>query len=177
MCAIRIAGPRVLTERLMLRPPECGDAARLAELANDFEVGRMLATLPHPYDREDAEAFVVAQGGADGRRQVFVVEHPCCGLVGVVGFNKGDEPYPEVGYWIGRPYWGRGYATEALRGALRWAAEACGARAVASSHFVDNDASAWVLVKAGFLHTGVIQPRMCMARDAVVDSRMMIWLA
>jgi RimJ/RimL family protein N-acetyltransferase len=84
---------------------------------------------------------------------------------------------PEIGYWLGRPYWGRGFATEAVLGLLAWIKGARLAKAVISGHFDDNNASGRVLQKAGFLYTGVIEPRYSTARAAVAQTRMMVWIA
>ena len=82
-----------------------------------------------------------------------------------------------MGYWYGRPHWGRGYATEALRGVLAHAGPVWGMRALLSGHFVDNDASGRVLEKAGFLYTGDRRPRISLARGVEVETRMMLWMA
>lgn len=174
MCAIFT--PAIETARLRLRRLRSEDAVTLAALANDIEVARMLVPLPHPYTLDDAESFVAAQART-GAEPVFAIDHPDFGLMGMVGFHRDDEPYPEVGYWLGRAYWGQGFATEALGGALGWARKVGRARAIASSHFHDNPASGRVLIKAGFLYTGVVKPRRSAARAAITPSRMMIWLA
>ncbi len=82
-----------------------------------------------------------------------------------------------MGYWIGKPYWGQGYATEASAGALHWAANDWGRRMVASGHFAGNSASANVLIKSGFLYTGEVQRRHCQASGRVEPTRMMVWMA
>jgi membrane protein DedA with SNARE-associated domain len=83
----------------------------------------------------------------------------------------------QTGYWIGRPFWGRGFATEALEGALVWAGKRWKRRALLAGHFADNPASGRVLEKAGFLYTGETRKRFSRARGTPVDTRMMVWLA
>lgn len=167
------------TARLTLRAPARSDAARLAKLANDAAVARMTTRIPHPYGLDDAEAFLNRCGGLD--RGMFAIEHGDEGLIGMIGFQQLDEPGafgPEVGYWIGRPYWGKGLATEATSAVLEWAGRDWGRRCVFSSHFDDNPASAAVLIKAGFLYTGRVEKRPCVARGGeAVDARVMVWLA
>jgi RimJ/RimL family protein N-acetyltransferase len=168
----------IATERLVLRAPRLDDAARLAELANDFDVARMTTEIPHPYSLGDADDFLRRMETRDRARQaVFAIEHPKDGFVGVLGFHPKEPAAPEVGYWIGRPYWGQGYATEAARAALDWAGAGWGRRLVVSGHFADNPASGRVLEKAGFLYTGVVQPRHSKARGEDAATRMMVWLA
>ena len=166
------------TERLRLRAPRPDDAPRIADLANDFEVARMVTRIAHPYALSDAEAFIAHQARYHGAGRAFAIEHPDEGLIGVVGLTVGaGKRFPVAGYWLGKPYWGRGYATEALAGALGWARRGLGARAVTADHFIDNPASAWVLTKAGFLHTGEVVRQRSSGRGEEVLSRKMIWLA
>ncbi|QQQ18023.1 GNAT family N-acetyltransferase [Brevundimonas vitis] len=177
MCVIET--PAVVeTRRLMLRSPEPRDAARLADLANDRDVARMTLRMPHPYGLPDAESFVLQVASQDPRRaSTFVIAHEDHGPVGVIGLFEDGDPAPEVGYWIGRPFWGRGYATEALEGALVWASRRWRRRALVAGHFSDNPASGRVLEKAGFLYTGEVRRGFSRARGSDVDTRRMVWLA
>lgn len=177
MCAIETT-PAITTPRLRLRKPERRDAPTLAKLLNDFDLARMTSRIPHPYGIEDAEAFLDRQAQVDWRRDgVFMVEHPDQGLIGTLGFDTRDDGALEVGYWIGRPFWGCGFATEAARAGLNWAHKAWSRRFVVAGHFADNPASGEVLCKAGFLYTGEVRPTPSMARGQCVPARMMVWLA
>lgn len=168
----------IATTRLTLREPRWDDAARLAELANDFDVVRMTTGMPFPYTLQDADGFLRRMQARDRAREaVFAIDHADEGVVGVLGFHPTEPRAPEVGYWIGRPYWGQGYATEAATAALDWARAGWGRRLVVSGHFADNPASGRVLEKAGFLYTGVVQPRHSKARGEAAPTRMMVWLA
>ena len=169
---------RLRTQRLVLRPPAAADAARMAALANDFEVVKMTGGMPFPYAQADAEAFIERSLRFDLSRDVaFTLELPGDGLIGGLGFHARGGLGPEVGYWLGRPYWGRGLASEALAAAMAWANGEWDQRCAVAHHFVDNPASGVVLVKAGFLYTGEIAPRPCRARGEEVPSRGMVWLA
>lgn len=177
MCVIE-ASPRLESRRLLLRAPEPRDVARIAELANDFDVARMTCRMPHPYTVEDAEQFVATVAGQDPRRDnTFVIEYDRHGPIGMVGFFHAGEPWPEVGYWIGKPFWGRGFATEALESAMDWAKRRWKKRAVIAGHFDDNPASGRVLSNAGFLYTGVVNKKLSLARGEPATTRMMVWLA
>jgi RimJ/RimL family protein N-acetyltransferase len=176
MCAIEVV-PAIGTERLVLRRPELADAAVLAELANDLGVSGMLSTMPYPYRLADAEAFLGKASRCDFRDQAsFAITHRQFGLIGGLGFDLKDGRR-EVGYWLGRPFWGRGYAGEALDAALRWFRQDWRRKVVWACHFTDNRASAGVLNKAGFLYTGEVERRPCLARGTEVPARMMVWLA
>ena len=166
------------TARLSLREPRAEDAARIAAFAGDFDVARMTTNIPHPYREADAAAYLGRVAARDrSTHAVFAVELEDEGLIGIVGFHPKAERAVEVGYWLGRPYWGHGYATEATRAAVDWAGEDWGKRWVVSGHFADNPASGRVLEKAGFLYTGVIEPRRSVARGEDAATRMMVWLA
>ena len=177
MCVIEKT-PVIETRRLALRAPEPSDAARLSELASDFDVAKMTLRMPHPYLESDGRAFVEAVAAQDPRRAAtFAIEHERDGLVGVIGLFEDADPAPEVGYWIGRPFWGRGFATEALQGALAWARRGWGRRALTAGHFTDNPASGRVLEKAGFLYTGEVRRGFSKARGDWTATRRMVWLA
>ncbi len=170
--------PDIAAERLRLRPVTLDDAAPMARLADDIDIARMTTSIPHPFHVADAEGFIARMAAADRAREaLFGVELPAEGLIGLVGLHPNDQDRVEVGYWLGRPYWGRGYMTEAVERVLIWAREEWGRGVLASGHFADNPASAAVLIKAGLLYTGERRARFSLAREAEAETRMMIWLA
>ncbi|MFI4934680.1 MAG: GNAT family N-acetyltransferase [Caulobacterales bacterium] len=174
------AGPRPTldTDRLTLRALVSSDAERLALLCNDYDVAKMTAVIPHPYALADAQAYLArVQAHDPAREAAFAIDLPGEGLIGVLGFHPGDELGPEVGYWIGQPYWGRGYATESLLAAMAWAQDVWGKRCVTAGHYVDNPTSGVVLIHGGFLYTGQTELKPCVARGEAVLSRRMVWLA
>lgn len=183
MCAIVLDEARLETERLVLRPPRPRDAVWIADRINDIDIARMTTHVPHPYALADAEAFLDRLDPLEDR--VFLIEHRDFGPIGMLGFHRqpmewsetGSAISPELGYWLGRTFWGRGFATEAVQAALDWADRCWGRRAVTAGHFADNPASARVLAKAGFLYTGEVQPRFSLARGGPAPTRMMIRLA
>lgn len=177
MCVIEDS-PKLDTRRLLLRAPELRDVGRIAELAADWDVVRMTGRMPHPYTLVDAERFVAAVAAQDPRRDnTFLIEAEHVGPIGMLGFFHDGQPIPEVGYWVGKPFWGRGFATEALEAAMVWAKRKWRKRAVAAGHFSDNPASGQVLSNAGFLYTGEVRQRASVARGGSVETRMMVWLA
>ncbi len=177
MCIIETS-PVIETRRLILRAPAAQDAPRIAAMANDEEIARMTCRMPHPFGVGDAEDFIIAVAGQNpARASTFLIEHEDLGPVGVIGLFEDRDMAPETGYWIGRDYWGRGLATEALEGALVWASRKWKRRAMVAGHFADNPASGRVLEKAGFLYTGETRKDFSRARQAPVDTRRMVWLA
>ncbi|WP_309643896.1 GNAT family N-acetyltransferase [Phenylobacterium sp.] len=177
MCAIEIE-PILSTPRLRLRRPRRADAARIAEYCGDYDVARMTSRIPHPYGIEDANAFLDRQDLKDADREAtFAIEHPDEGFMGVVSLFENPEGRSEIGYWLGRPHWGRGYATEAADRTLVWAHETWGRRFVVAGHASDNPASGQVLCKVGFLYTGEVKLQPSAARKGETPVRMMVWLA
>lgn len=177
MCAIEVT-PTLSTERLLLRGPVNADAERIRELAGDLQVAAMTTAMPHPYAPADAERWLLRSRGLDwGREAEFVIEHRHFGMVGGLGFRAGANERPELGCWLGRPFWNRGYATEACRAALDWARRCWRKKLVTAGHFADNPASGQVLCKAGFLYTGDVELRWSQARQGPVRTRLMVWLA
>jgi RimJ/RimL family protein N-acetyltransferase len=168
----------IVTPRLRIRRPHPSDVGALARLAGDYAICSMTTRMPYPYAEGDARAFVALVAAQNRRTEnTFVIETDPDGLVGAVGFHQPQGQLLEMGYWIGRPFWGRGYATEAANAALSWAAHDWRRKLVVAGHFADNEASGQVLVKTGFLYTGEIQKRHSRARQQTVDTRMMVWLA
>lgn len=142
------------TPRLLLRPGWSDDAAALATALNDENIARNLGRVPHPYTLEDAQAFLGRPGDARHPRLLaFLRTHGAPRLIGGCGLTPAADGRAELGYWIARPYWGLGFATEASR-ALLQAARTFGARAIIARHAIDNPASGRVLRKLGFRATG-----------------------
>lgn len=182
MCTA-IQWPKLETPRLALRELSPDDAIRIAGLANDYDIVRMTTSMPWPFGRADAERFVERACEGDPEREAFfAIETPDDGLIGVIGLDpcevaEAGVEAPEIGYWVGRPYWRRGYATDAALMVLTWAEAAWGRRFVVAGHFADNPASGAVLVKAGFLYTGEVRSRFSRARGEAAATRMMVRLA
>lgn len=170
--------PTLSTPRLTLRPLEASDAPAMSRLVDDPGVATMTTSIPHPFPEGAAEAFITRMTEAEPDREgVFALEHVSAGFMGVLGFHPDDHGVGEIGYWLGRPFWGQGYMTEAVGAALGWAGGGWGRRYLLAGHFADNPASGQVLVKTGFLYTGEVLPRFSVARGEAAPTRMMVWLA
>ena len=158
------------TERLLLRPPEASDMAAMVALANDYDVAKNLSTMPHPYCEEDARSFLAREqdGRARGSDFTFAITRAADGaFMGVTGAHLRDSGYFEMGYWLGRPYWGQGYATEAARKVAAFLFHSLKTTQVTAGYFHDNPAPGHVLEKVGFRPDGASQ-RNCMARGHTV---------
>ncbi len=151
------------SERLLLRPIWPEDWLGIFGGIADEGVVRNLARAPWPYSEEDARAFAARELSPHEPR--FLVTHARdAQVVGCIGLDVNDKEYAdaiEIGYWIARPFWGQGFATEAGRAVLS-IAETLGYKRVVGSHFLDNPASGKVLTKLGFEPTGrVIERHSC----------------
>jgi RimJ/RimL family protein N-acetyltransferase len=153
------------SERLILRQLEMADAERLVGLANNWNVARMLSRIPYPYSLAMAQEWIArtAAERAEGEEFVYAVTNGE-GVVGTCGLQSHADGTHEIGYWIGEPWWNRGYASEAARLVLDDAAACFGAATIVSGHFSDNHASGRVLTKLGFRYTGE-EHRWCVARQ------------
>ena len=155
------------SERLILRPPRPSDIAAITVWLGDFEVAKNLAKVPHPYHEEDAEDFVAARGLQGNGHYSFVVTRKADAvLVGCVGLHA-EEGVWELGYWLGKPFWGQGLASEAARRAVLFAFQVLALDEVRAGWFFDNPASGHVLLKLGARHSGS-RPRDCRARGGTV---------
>ena len=161
------------TPRLLLRPGFPEDAPALAAAIADKAIARNLANVPWPYRMRDAEAFLASpRDPILPSLLIFERTDGAPRLVGACGLGRRPSGAVEMGYWIARAHWGRGYATEACA-ALVDIARTLGLSALEGSHFLDNPASARVLEKLGFDPRGVIAPRMSCARGEEVPARLM----
>ena len=161
------------TPRLLLRPGFPEDAPALALAIADEAIVRNLATAPWPYRMRDAEAFLASpRDPLLPAMLVFERTSAAPQLVGACGLGRRPSNAVEIGYWVARPHWGRGFATEACI-ALIDIARTLGFSAIEGSHFVDNPASGRVLEKLGFEPRGVIAPRLSCARGEEYPARLM----
>jgi RimJ/RimL family protein N-acetyltransferase len=156
------------TERLLLRPGWIEDAPALLLGIAEEAVVRNLATAPWPYRLEDAQAFLSSPRGHDS--PVMVIFRRTAGapeLIGTIGFARRPSGDVELGYWIAKRHWNRGYATEAGEAVVRMARESFRVPRLAAGHFLDNPASGRVLEKLGFRPTGVVAPRYSAGRGGL----------
>ena len=160
------------TEHLLLRPGWAEDAPALAAAIADEAIVRNLASAPWPFALRDAEAFLAAP--RDPVLPSFLITERTSGapvLVGACGLGRRPSGAVEMGYWIAREHWNRGFATEAGM-ALLDIAEALALPRLEASYFVDNVASGRVLEKLGFTPTGIAAPRYSCARGNEAMARL-----
>lgn len=161
------------TERLLLRPGWPEDAPALARAIGEEMIVRNLASAPWPYDLGHARAFLETERRPD--EASFLVFRRTRGapqLIGSAGLGRRPDGEIELGYWISRPHWGLGYATEAARAVVGIARDGLRLSKLQAGHFLDNPASGRVLEKIGFRPTGAIADRFSCGRREAAPSRL-----
>ncbi|NOT38951.1 MAG: GNAT family N-acetyltransferase [Alphaproteobacteria bacterium] len=144
----------IVTERLVLRPFEARDRVRLIKLANNWRVAKNLSTMPFPYTEAAADTWLSMQEGlwAGGKTVTLVIDSGG-ELIGGIGVGVRDHDEWEMGYWLGEPYWNRGYVSEAARVLRDYAFDALKLDKIVAGHYPDNHASGAILTKLGFRYT------------------------
>ena len=155
------------TRRLLLRQPRADDAARIVRYLNNFRVAGNLARVPYPYRETDAVWWLRTwRPDKPASETGFTIDLPGEGLIGHAGFHP-DAQGTVIGYWLGEPFWNRGFMTEAARAILDWYFETTDAVTLASGVFHFNKASLAIQKKLGFTETGSSY-RLCLARKEEV---------
>lgn len=146
------------TTRLLLRSFDLGDVPDLARLAGANEIAATTLKIPHPYAEDDARSFLAnaSEDFSAGRAVIFAISILAGSeLCGAVGLHIADSyRRAELGYWIGVPFWGRGYATEAASAAVEFGFHTLHLNRIYAHHFSGNTASQRVLEKIGMRHEG-----------------------
>lgn len=158
----------IATERLVLRAIGAQDHARLVLLANNWRVAKNLSTMPFPYTQAAADEWISLQPGlwAGGKTVPLAITLDGA-LIGGIGVGVRDHNAWELGYWLGEPYWNRGYASEAALALRDHAFGALELERIVAGHYADNHASGRILAKLGFRYTSETL-RYCLARGANV---------
>lgn len=145
----------ITTARLVLRRLAAADAPAVTRLVNDYSVAGNLARVPFPYREELALEWIGSAGEqADSGDAYHLAITQEGALVGCIGLTLKRQALPELGYWIGRKFWGQGFAREAAKGLLDWAQDKLGLSEIEASALTDNLASQSVLRHLGFVETG-----------------------
>ncbi|HVS73312.1 MAG TPA: GNAT family protein [Phycisphaerae bacterium] len=165
--------PTLYTPRLVLRPFTRSDAVRVQELAGDRRIAAVTAHIPHPYPAGVAETWIASHQPAAQMHGRFTFAITLAGtrtpgreldlgdtghLIGSIELRSAEDPDERaatLGYWLGVPYWNRGFVTEAARAVLAFGFERRRLHRIAACHVAQNTASGRVLQKLGMLREGV----------------------
>ena len=163
--------PSLETLRLKLRPYCDNDIPELLPLVGAHEVAATTLRIPHPYTEEDARSFLAMTEDPD-RIWLAITLRTDGRQIGGVGLRiDANHQHAELGYWLGTPYWGHGYATEAAREMLRYGFEDLHLHRIFASHFEHNPVSGKILLKLGMRHEGC-QREHLRKWDQFVDSEL-----
>lgn len=163
----------IRTERLTLRALQLSDAARFSEFANDYEISKMTGSIPHPFPLITAEVKVMMMLSQKRRHlsHPYAITRDSDDLMGIADiFRRGSDADWELGYWVARPFWGKGYVVEAMRALMHDAQATMGVSHFIANTWHDNPGSMRVLEKLGFEPTGPNGKHFAMARLENVQS-------
>jgi [ribosomal protein S5]-alanine N-acetyltransferase len=153
--------PILETERLFLRRLELTDAPLIYDYMQAREIAANTLLIPFPYPPGAAEEWIsrTHQSCDEGEGYNFgIVLKDEERLIGAIGLGlRTDHRRAEMGYWLGKPYWGQGFMPEAARRVIAFAFEVLGLNRIHASHFTHNPASARVMEKSGMIYEGTLR--------------------
>lgn len=147
--------PTIRTARLVLRPFQPADAPRVQQLAGAREVALNTMNIPHPYPDGAAEAWIAQQPENPDQYNFAIDDGQLAGGIGLRLTREFERA--EAGYWIGKPFWGRGYASEALAALIRFGFEELKLHRIYAGYFSRNAASGRVMEKNGLKYEGTLR--------------------
>jgi len=152
---------KLSTERLILRKLDATDANRIEELAGDYDVAKTTLNISHPYPKGYALVFIhsVIESEAKGKLVTYAItKKETNELIGLMAisinstFNRG-----ELAYWVGKPYWGQGYGTEAAKALLQYGFEVLKFNRIYAQSFTTNPGSWRIMEKIGLKYEGTLR--------------------
>ena len=153
--------PTLETARLILRPFRMADADDVQRLAGDWAIADTTLNIPHPYEDGMAERWISNhRDWFESQKQVVfaITLRSDHALIGTIGLRiTSEDCRAELGYWIGKPYWGMGYCTEAAREIVAFAFSRLGLNRVCARYLLRNPASGRVMQKIGMTHEGCLR--------------------
>ncbi len=150
----------IVTPRLILRQMQKTDAAAIQDLAGDQKIAMSTLHIPHPFSQKHAEETINSahEGLSEGTSYHYgvIARNEFIGIASL-RLTAGEPGTSDVMYWIGVPYWGQGYATEAAQALVKYGFEELHLQRITGKHALFNSASGRVLQKAGMRYDGIKQ--------------------
>lgn len=163
-----------VNNELWMSPLVAEDGQRCVELLNNPEIERRMLTVPHPYCQAEFDGFMEIAEAARKEHDChvhFAIRHQTEGMIGGCGFQDIQPGHRvEIGYWLGQPFWGRGFMTSAVSAACDFATDTWAVKRIAAYVFDGNVRSTRVLEKNGFCFEGLLQKH-DRKGDAFIDTR------
>jgi RimJ/RimL family protein N-acetyltransferase len=153
--------PTLTTERLILRPFTIADAEDVARFVGEKVIAANTLSIPHPYELQMAEDWIATHAQSYLQSEgvnfaITVKEHG--DLVGAIGLTlQREHDRAEMGYWIGKPHWNKGYASEAACKIVEFGFESRNLERIYAQHFAENPASGKVMRNAGMRYEGCLR--------------------
>jgi RimJ/RimL family protein N-acetyltransferase len=142
---------QIKTKRLVLKKPvKTINKKLIASQIGDWQVAKWLSDVPYPYTEQNAEEWLNNINHDDLTFSIFMNDS----LIGGVGVSLEEDNKLDLGYWVGREYWGNGYATEAVMGLIKYVKEETSFKQITACYIIGNNTSANVLRKLGFEEVG-----------------------
>lgn len=150
------------TERLCLKKTAIEEAEQIEVLASDYDVAKTTLTIPHPYPKGGAVDFIKDMQESEKEGKVInytIVSKKTDELIGIINLNIKDPNHKrgELGYWIGKPYWGMGYGTEATRAVIHYGFTQLNLNKIFAQAFEANPGSWRIMEKAGMTYEGTLK--------------------
>jgi RimJ/RimL family protein N-acetyltransferase len=154
--------PNIETNRLLLRGFTFSDVPRVQELAGQFEIADTTLRIPHPYEEGLAVKWIAEHGKLYREMRALnfaIILKPEKLLIGAISLMdiKNTHLTAEMGYWIGKEYWNRGFASEAAKAIIEYGFRTLGMNRIHAHHFSRNEASGRILLKIGMKHEGKLR--------------------
>lgn len=150
----------VMTERLAFRAPELADGDALFALMNDFDIVKFLTSVPWPYTRQDADAYIErarARRSENKAHFYLILDRSTGQPVGTIDLHFDPEETARFGYWFAKSVWGHGYASESLVAVLDFGFGSLGLKRIWGAAMPENPASIRVMEKCGLAHAGMMR--------------------
>ena len=155
------------TKRLILRPITSDDSTRIEELAGDYDVAKSTLNIPHPYPKGSAIQFIESILTAEKSNKIVmfaIIDKELQLLIGLINLNLSlPLKRGELAYWIGKPYWGKGYGTEAAKVLLEYGFNNLELNKIFAASFTSNPGSWRIMEKIGLKYEGTLKQHV--ARD------------
>ena len=141
----------IRTERLLIKTPEIDDKFELTQLINDKDVIKWLSEIPFPYTLSHAEEFIERSRERVLKQESYnFMIFQDKKMIGGIGLSEFNNKSCQVGYWLGKKYWGNGFATEALKSILDFGFHQLNLDKIYAAYKIGNEGSIRVLAKCGF---------------------------
>ncbi|PWW28758.1 GNAT family N-acetyltransferase [Chryseobacterium sp. AG844] len=150
--------PVLQTERLILSQLEEKDIPFIVELLQHRIFSDLTSNIPYPYVENDARSWVEMSKEAfeNNTGYTFAIRNKEGQIIGAIGLHDRDDDKAELGYWIGIPYWNKGYVTEAAKGIIDFGFDELKLNKIFATHFLHNPASGRIMEKIGMKKEAVL---------------------